>query len=46
MVKGEFILFQGKLKHEKESEELFAIPKMKNMKSSKNKITRILQKVV
>jgi len=41
MVKGEFILFQGKLKHEKESEEMFAVPKIKN---TKNKITRILQK--
>ncbi len=40
MIKGEFILFQGNLKDEKESEESFKSSKH----SYSNKITRILQK--
>jgi len=39
MVKGEFILFRGELKHEKESEESIELPK-----NNTNKITRVLYK--
>lgn len=39
MVKGEFILFRGELKHEKESEEIYQPYKI-NM----NKITRVLKR--
>lgn len=42
MIKAEFVLFQGSLKHEKESEEIF--PKIFPKAKIGNKITRILQR--